>query len=82
MQGFLCRLPRVEAVELLVMNPEYHKLPVLRAECCIGPKAAISAVKVDHSKISERRRRYAEADSQYAKRYAKCKSQLLHYGLP
>jgi hypothetical protein len=68
----------VEAVELLVMNSEYHKLPVLRAECCIGPKAAISAVKADHSKISERRRRYAEADSQYAK----CKSQLPHDDLP
>jgi hypothetical protein len=56
----------MEAVELMVMEPEYHKLPVLRAECRIAPDAAIAAVKVDHSKISERWRRYAEADSQYA----------------
>jgi hypothetical protein len=60
----------MEAVELMVMESEYHKLPVLRAECCIAPDAAIAAVKVDHSKISERWRRYAEADSQYAQ----CKS--------
>ncbi|MGE5366182.1 MAG: hypothetical protein ACM3PO_02765 [Betaproteobacteria bacterium] len=70
MQSSLCRPAGMEAVELMVMHPEYHKLPVLRAECCIGPNAAIPAVKVDHSKVSERWRRYAETDSQYTK----CKS--------
>jgi hypothetical protein len=67
MQGFLRRLSGMESVELMVMESEYHKLPVLRAECCIGPNAAIAAVKADHSKISERWGCYAEADSQYAK---------------
>ena len=65
MRGFLRRLSGMEAVELMVMESEYHKLPVLRAECCIGPNAAIAAVKVDHSKISERWG--CETDSQYAK---------------
>jgi hypothetical protein len=64
----------METVKLVVMHSEYHKLPVLRAECCIGPNAAIAAVKVDHSEIGERWRRYTEADSQYTKR----KSQSLH----
>ena len=70
MQSSLRRPPGMEAVEVMMMQSEYHKLPVLRAECCIGPNAAIPAVKVDHSKISERWRRYAETDSQYTK----CKS--------
>ena len=42
MQGFLRRLSGMEAVELMVMESEYHKLPVLRAECCIGPNAALA----------------------------------------
>jgi hypothetical protein len=66
-QRSLRRLPGMEAVELMVMHSEYYKLPVLRAECCIRPNAAKAAVKVDHSKISERWRRYAETDSQYTK---------------
>jgi hypothetical protein len=53
----------MEAVELMVMHSEYHKLPVLRPECCIGPNAAKAAVKADHGKIGERWRRYAETDS-------------------
>jgi hypothetical protein len=77
MQGSISLLPSMEAIELLVMESEQHELPILRAGCCIGPSAAIAAVKMDHSKISERRRCYTEADSQYAK----CKSQL-HYRLP
>jgi hypothetical protein len=48
----------MEAIELMVMQSEYHELPILWAECCIGPNAAIAAVKVDHSKISARRRCY------------------------
>jgi len=68
----------MEALELLVMDSEYHKLPILRAECCIGPNAAKAAVKVDHSKISECWRCYAEAESQYAK----CTSQSRHHCLP
>ena len=32
-QGSLRRLPGMEAVELMVMESEHHKLPVLRAEC-------------------------------------------------
>jgi hypothetical protein len=67
----------METVELVVMQSEHHKLPVLRAGRCIGPNATIAAVKVDHSKISERRRCYTEAECQYTK----CKSQL-HYRLP
>src|SRR5262245_5304760 len=39
-EGSLRRRPGMEAVELLVMDSEYHKLPILRAECCIGPNAA------------------------------------------
>ena len=78
MQGSLRRLPGMEAVELMVMDSKHHKLPVLRAECCIGPNAAIAAVKADHSKISERWRCYAEAESQYAK----CESHSLHCHLP
>jgi len=70
MQSSLSRLPGMEAVELTVMHSEYHKLPVLWAECCIGPNAAKAAVKADHGKISERWRRHAETDSQYTK----CKS--------
>jgi hypothetical protein len=62
MQSSLRRPPGMEAVEVMMMQSEYHKLPVLRAECCIGPNAAIAAVKVDHGKISERW--YAETDSQ------------------
>ena len=78
LQASLGRVPDREAVELIVMQSEHHKLPVLRAACCVGPNAAIATVKVDHGKISERRRCYAEANSQYAKR----KSQSLHYCLP
>ena len=52
-EGSLRRLPVMEALELLMMDSEYHKLPILRAECCIGPNAAIATVKVDYSKISE-----------------------------
>ena len=70
MQSSLSRPSGMEAVELMVMHSEYHKLPVLRAECCIVPDAAKAAVKADHGKISERWRRYAETDSQYTK----CKS--------
>jgi uracil phosphoribosyltransferase len=70
MQRSLSRPPGMEAVELMVMHSEYHKLPVLRAGCCIAPNAAKAAVKADHGKISKRWRRYAETDSQYAK----CKS--------
>ena len=77
MQGSLRRLPGMETVELVVMQSEHHKLPVLRAACCVGPNATIAAVKVNHSKISERWRCCTEADSQYTKH----KSQL-HYRLP
>ena len=70
MQSSLSRLPGMEAVEPMVVHSEYNKLPVLRAECCIGPNAAKAAVKTDHGKISERGRRYTETDSQYTK----CKS--------
>jgi ABC transporter substrate binding protein len=72
MQGSVGQLPGMETVELVVIQSEHHKLPILRAGCCIGPNATIAAVKVDHSKISERRRCYTEADCQYTK----CKSQL------
>jgi hypothetical protein len=67
MQGGLRRRPGMEAVELMMMDSEYHELAVLRARCWIAPNAAKAAVKVDHGKISERRRRHAEAESQYAK---------------
>jgi hypothetical protein len=70
MQRSPSRPPGMEAVELTVMHSEYHKLPILRAECCIGPNAAKAAVKADYGKISERWRRHAETDSQYTK----CKS--------
>jgi len=65
----------MEAIELMVMQSEYHELPILWAECRIGPNAAIAAVKVDHSKISARRRCYPQAESQCAK----CKSKPFHY---
>ncbi|HEX8809158.1 MAG TPA: hypothetical protein VF760_09205 [Xanthobacteraceae bacterium] len=45
MQSSLSRLPGMKAVEPMVMHSEYNKLPVLRAECCIGPNAAKAAVK-------------------------------------
>ena len=64
MQSSLRWPPGMEAIEVMMMQSEYHKLPVLRAECCVGPNAAIAAVKMDHGKISERWRRYAETDSQ------------------
>jgi hypothetical protein len=34
------------------MKSKHHKLSILRG-CRIGPNAAIAAVKLDHSKISE-----------------------------
>ena len=61
MQRCVGPLPRREAVEKVVMDSKHHKLPVLWASCCIGPNAAITAVKVDHSKISECRRCCPEA---------------------
>ena len=61
MQRCVGLLPRREAVEKVVMDSKHHKLSVLWASCCIGPNAAITAVKVDHSKISECRRCCPEA---------------------
>jgi hypothetical protein len=78
MQRCVGLLPRTERVEKVVMDSKHHKPSVLWAGCCIGPNAAIPAVKVDHSKISECRRCYPEAASQYAQ----CKSQSLHCRLP
>jgi hypothetical protein len=63
MQGSISLLPSMEAIELLVMESEQHELTILRAECCIGPNSAITAAKLDHSKISECRRCYAEANN-------------------
>jgi hypothetical protein len=47
----------------MVMHTE-HKLPVLRTGCRIDPNAAITTVKADHGKISARRSRHTEADSE------------------
>jgi hypothetical protein len=54
----------METIELVVMNSEHHKLPVLRTGYRIDPNAAEAAVKADYGKISARRRCYTEADSQ------------------
>src|SRR5262245_3646552 len=80
-EGSLRRLPGMEALELLVMDSEYHKLPILRAECCLGPNAAIATVKVDYSKISECWRCYAEAQRYLSQPWSNCPLNLSIHSL-
>jgi hypothetical protein len=42
MQRSPSRPPGMEAVELTVMHSEYHKLPILRAECWYRSKCGKS----------------------------------------